>query len=190
EDQKQEVINNGLLKMIVKAMQTNDSDIQHACSWALSNLVEDGSRAQILSLVSEKPMPALSDALRDPYTLKNVLEVIIQLFYNVDPNQLDKIKEEAKDAGVLEHLKNLQGNTDKKVHHLANKILSKYFTESDSKGTNEKLKENEAEKNKKKVQKRKRSVDKEAAVGDSKVANVGFVMKSKEACDEMKKGKK
>ncbi|GMR56270.1 hypothetical protein PMAYCL1PPCAC_26465, partial [Pristionchus mayeri] len=60
DNERQEVINNGLLAMIVKVMQTGESDV---CSWALANLIKIGTTTQIELLLAEKPMPALASPL-------------------------------------------------------------------------------------------------------------------------------
>ncbi|GMR56292.1 hypothetical protein PMAYCL1PPCAC_26487, partial [Pristionchus mayeri] len=63
KDHIQEIISNGLLRKIVEVMQAGDSDCQEQCSWALYHLVMKGTYKQIISLLNEKPMPAMSAVL-------------------------------------------------------------------------------------------------------------------------------
>ncbi|GMR40340.1 hypothetical protein PMAYCL1PPCAC_10535, partial [Pristionchus mayeri] len=117
EDQRQEVINNGLLTKIVKVMQTGDSDCQEQCCRALYILVEWGAKAQILLLSDEDPMPALSVVLThtNHEIIYRALGVIYKLLSTVNGNQLDTLKEEAEKSGVVGHLKKLREITNEKV---------------------------------------------------------------------------
>ncbi|GMR31376.1 hypothetical protein PMAYCL1PPCAC_01571, partial [Pristionchus mayeri] len=163
EDQKEAVISNGLLTLIVKIIQTGDSEIQYNCSWALCNLVANCTKAQFLSLLAEKPIAAFSVALRDldgrddyydPNTRINVLTVIDKLLSTVNSNQMNTFKNEAREAGLIRHLKKMRKNKDEEVRGFASDILSEYFTENDEEEANETR--NNKEKAKKTVQKRKR----------------------------------
>ncbi|GMR55403.1 hypothetical protein PMAYCL1PPCAC_25598, partial [Pristionchus mayeri] len=130
--------NNGLLPKIFKVMQTCDADCHLQCCLAFSVLVAEGTKAQILSLLAEKPMPALPAALThtDHECAYYALFVIYKLLSIVSGNQLDTLKEEAKECGVVGHIKKLQENTNENVHKLARIISSKYFKDNDDKIAN------------------------------------------------------
>ncbi|GMR56287.1 hypothetical protein PMAYCL1PPCAC_26482, partial [Pristionchus mayeri] len=142
----------------LQVMETGKSDCREMCSWVLSNLVEGGTKEQILSLWAEKPMPALSAVLShtDHICISRALRVIYKLLSAVNGNQLDTIKEEAENSGVVGHLKNLQGNNIWYYLTFRCAILSEYFMENDDEETNEKLKRKSDEKADQNVQKRKR----------------------------------
>ncbi|GMR56277.1 hypothetical protein PMAYCL1PPCAC_26472, partial [Pristionchus mayeri] len=164
EGQKQALIDNGLLTMIIKLVQVPYAFIKLSLAFRNHFLIfQDGTRSQIMSVLAEKPMPALSAVLScaddsdqfDNYTHVNVLKVIYKLLSTLDGKPLATLKEEMKTMG-LERLKKLKGNTDEEVHNLASKILSEYFAENDEEETNEKLKRKSDEKADQNVQKRKR----------------------------------
>ncbi|GMR56241.1 hypothetical protein PMAYCL1PPCAC_26436 [Pristionchus mayeri] len=160
KDHIQEIISNGLLPKIVKIMQTGDSGCQKQCCWALHNLLHKGTKTQILALVDQKPMPALSAVLTHTdlnECIDNALDVINELLSTVNGKKLTTLKHEMKTTGVHGHLKKLRENTNEEVRNLANKILSEYFAENDEEETNEKLRGKEDDKAKKMVQKRKRA---------------------------------
>ncbi|GMR56255.1 hypothetical protein PMAYCL1PPCAC_26450, partial [Pristionchus mayeri] len=138
EDQLQYVINNGFLPKIVKVMQTGHSDCQKQCCLALYFLVRWGTKAQILSLLTEKPMPALPAVLThaNHECIYHALRMIYKLLSTVNGIQLDTLKEEAEESGVVGHLKILKENTNEKVQNLASKIVSEYFAENDNEVVN------------------------------------------------------
>ncbi|GMR56280.1 hypothetical protein PMAYCL1PPCAC_26475, partial [Pristionchus mayeri] len=91
--------------------------------------LEGGSKAQILSLLDDKPMPALAAliARTDQLCVIIALCVIRKLLSVVNGPHLDTLKGEAKAAGVVEHIKNVMENSLNQVRNLAKKIRSEFF---------------------------------------------------------------
>ncbi|GMT29369.1 hypothetical protein PFISCL1PPCAC_20666 [Pristionchus fissidentatus] len=136
QKQIQAVVADGLLGMIITIMQTGDYRCQFECSWALANLAQGGTNQQILDLLKEKPMPALAAVLahNNADLLTNILDVVYALLTAVAahrPDQLEQLKEEIEEAGVLDKLEQLQENNNEKVYNATYKILSEYFTDDD-----------------------------------------------------------
>ncbi|GMR56244.1 hypothetical protein PMAYCL1PPCAC_26439, partial [Pristionchus mayeri] len=79
-------------------MQMGDSECQKQCSIALGNLITGGTKGQILSLLAEKPIPALSAVLSHTGhgCISRALKVIYKLLSAVNGNELEMLKEEAE----------------------------------------------------------------------------------------------
>ncbi|GMT01915.1 hypothetical protein PENTCL1PPCAC_24089, partial [Pristionchus entomophagus] len=136
QQQIQAVLDNGLLSMIITIMQTGDYRCQFECSWALANLAQGGTTSQILELIPEKPWKAMAGLLAHTNTdlLANVLEVLYALLTAVAaarPDQLEAVKEQMEESGVLDLLEKLQENMNEKIYNQTYRILSEYFADDD-----------------------------------------------------------
>ncbi|EPB77968.1 Armadillo/beta-catenin-like repeat protein [Ancylostoma ceylanicum] len=118
--QIQAVIDAGIMPFIIEVLRSGDFKCQFEASWAVANLAQGGTAAQILTLLQDNAIPALCSALKQSNIdlLNNALETLYALLNTVAtccPERLDEVREAVEENDGLDHLERLQESESDKV---------------------------------------------------------------------------
>ncbi|ETN71473.1 Armadillo/beta-catenin-like repeat protein [Necator americanus] len=135
--QIQAVIDAGIMPFIIEVLRSGDFKCQFEASWAVANLAQGGTAAQILTLLQDNAVPALCDALKQSNVdlLNNALETLYALLNTVStccPERLDELREAVEENDGLDYLERLQESESDKVYATAYRIISDYFSDPDN----------------------------------------------------------
>ncbi|RCN49530.1 importin subunit alpha-2 family protein [Ancylostoma caninum] len=135
--QIQAVIDAGIMPFIIEVLRSGDFKCQFEASWAVANLAQGGTAAQILTLLQDNAIPALCSALKQSNIdlLNNALETLYALLNTVAtccPERLDEVREAVEENEGLDHLERLQESESDKVYASAYRIISDFFSDPDN----------------------------------------------------------
>nr|VZI27956.1 unnamed protein product [Spirometra erinaceieuropaei] len=129
QNQVQAVIDHDLVPLIIGHLANSDFLTQKEAAWAISNLTINGTVKQVRYLISQNVIPPLCKMLvaRDVQVVQVVLDGISNIL-RVAGDKLEEVVNAIEACGGLNHIEELQQNSNETIFKLAYNILETYFT--------------------------------------------------------------
>ncbi|KAI1694020.1 armadillo/beta-catenin-like repeat domain-containing protein [Ditylenchus destructor] len=140
--QIEEVIDAGLLPLLLSVLKNGDHRSQYEAGWAIANIAHGGSVEQIFHLTrTEGCVEAICHCLnvKNNELISNMVDalyVVLTTVANNDPMNLEKVKITVEECNGLDYLETLQRHESQRIYDMAFKIVDEFFNDEEDEGEN------------------------------------------------------
>ncbi|TKR60868.1 hypothetical protein L596_028051 [Steinernema carpocapsae] len=133
QKQIQYLIDLGIVPLVKKVFGKGDSKGKLEASWALSNLVQGGSSAQIFTIIKDDGFSDIEEGLRGTSqvdTIINILDTVLGVLEHLDASgheAYDGMLEKFEETGCLDIVEAYQQHGSEEIYKRAFKIVERHF---------------------------------------------------------------